>query len=160
MHDAVNKEGSRDVFRYYFSYWNTTENQEIDFQREVELFKERYADPPLHTPVVVAKSAGVIFSKYLIEAGLLEADQYLFLGLPVHWAEERGEVFLPWLAAIAPKVTVLQNEDDPAISFSDLTALCEASNLHIRLKMLDGHAHEYNQFDVIADTVKSLEDKK
>lgn len=130
----------------YYKHWETGEKT-IDFDVEdKELIKITQG---LGEYVIFAKSAGTILSLRGITEGVLKPVKNVFCGFPLKFGRSLNQNVDEWLPKLTIPTTVIQNTDDPAMSYKEMSEYMESVNEKVKTVETGGNTHDYEDYEVI-----------
>lgn len=141
MVDTLNSQTSLKAVPWRYSHWRE-KGSDISPNLEVQNFSTSFVEKT-DVSFAIAKSAGVVILKKLLDEQLISPRAICIMGVPVSWAQSIDEMLLPWIVSLKIPVLVMQNVEDPACSAANLHEAI-AENKMVTSVALNGEAHEYN----------------
>ncbi len=130
----------------YYKHWEMGEKT-IDFDIEdKELIKVTQG---LSEYVIFAKSAGTILSLRGINEGILKPVKNVFCGFPLKFGRSLNQNVDEWLPKLRIPTVVIQNTEDPVMTYKEMSEYMESVNQKIRAVETGGNTHDYENYEVI-----------
>lgn len=130
----------------YYQHWETGEKT-IDFDIEDKnLIKITQG---LGEYVIFAKSAGTILSLRGITEGILKPVKNVFCGFPLKFGRSLNQNVDEWLPKLRIPTVVIQNTEDPVMTYKEMSEYMESVNQKIRTVETGGNTHDYEDYEVI-----------
>lgn len=104
----------------YYSHWKN--GGEINFEIELQKIQEIVKNWKGEEYVVFAKSAGTVLTLLAFERKIINPKAIIFVGSAVYWAKRKGIDFYEKLSRAKLPILFIQQNNDPAISYSELYA--------------------------------------
>lgn len=103
--------------------------------------------------IVIAKSIGTRVAIFAFTKGLLSAKAYIFLGIPLRGCVDDDISALQMMCNNVP-ILLIQQTNDPAGSFSDLSSLIPVSQT-CKASEVPGDDHRYGNIEQLRQIIES-----
>lgn len=149
----------KDVFTsttiVYWEHWKSG-NGIIDLNKELNKVAKTLESKKDY--VILGKSAGVVLAIKGITDRRIEPSKCIFLGTPIHWADEVLNCPLEErLIGFSTPSLFVQKEKDPLYGAKELKALLKDSGVRrMKFVSLPGEEHEYTEISKIKELVKEF----
>lgn len=135
-------------YAHYYKHWSE-KGKIIDISYEVDALTSTIDK---NEPIVLfAKSAGIIVALKAMAANLIQPSACIFVGLPVLWVRDLGIDIKPLIDVLSVKTLLIQNKEDPFGSEQQVREFM--TNRHIKLEILQGKSHNYDDFDLLEQKI-------
>lgn len=141
------------TYIHSYDHWKTGDGL-IDLNKEMSLLKKSLPPEPY---VIFGKSAGVILTLKGFSEGILHPAKCMFLGTPIHWAEQHNFELKKLIYKFSIPSLFIQNKNDPLASSQEVKDFIKEREIkHSKLITLLGDMHEYPNIKEIHDLMKEF----
>lgn len=143
--DNIKKiDSSSDFYIHEYLAWSNKLNQDDDTQIKLEIENVKRSTFNKHSDVSVGKSFGC-----LIALSIELAPEYMVLiGPPIKPLKDLGYKLEKQLIAKNIKTLIIANKTDPTLNIESLKGLSHKLPKQIKIEVLDGVGHQYNDINL------------
>lgn len=139
------------IYIQQYSHWETGEKF-LDLEQEINTIMKLTND--LKNYIIFAKSVGVILALKAISEKKLTPSKCIFAGLAFSWAKLQNIDIILLLKYYGISTLFIQNQNDPAISFQELSKLLKKLEVRdYQLTKFSGNKHEYEDIEALNNLI-------
>jgi predicted alpha/beta hydrolase family esterase len=132
----------RDKLMLYYDHWEN--NKEMSWLDELEKIMVLNIQGGT---TVIGKGAGCILGLKAQKEGILEVNEFVFIGFPYYWAKERESDVDFLIDNLNTKTLFIQKKKDPLIGHDELKTLLLAKSLNVETLLYERDGESDSDFN-------------